>query len=38
MSKVIYESLGKILDLKYSPSGRYISIGTEEQKTVVVDT
>jgi hypothetical protein len=24
--------------LKYSPSGRYISIATDEQKTVVVDT
>jgi tricorn protease-like protein len=38
MNNVIYESLGKILDMKYSPSGRYISIATEEQKTVVVDT
>lgn len=38
MTKVICETLGRILDLKYSPSGRYISIASEETKTIVVDT
>ena len=33
----MHECLGTILYLKYSPSGRYISAATEEQKTIIID-
>lgn len=35
--QLMYECLGTIFDLKYSPTGRYISAGTEEQKTIIID-
>ena len=34
---LVHECLGNILDLKYSPTGKYISAGTEEQKTIIID-
>lgn len=34
----MYESLGTVLDIKYSGSGRYVSIATEEQKVTILDT
>lgn len=33
----MHECLGDIFDLKYSSTGRFISAGTEEQKTIIID-
>lgn len=33
----IYEAMGSIYDIRYSHSGRFLSIASEEQKCIIVE-